>query len=64
MNSVNDLNRTNKDITNGPPTQTVSLDAVRRPNQNTTKVNINTTNGLSGVSNETNNTNTIKISPI
>ena len=63
MNSVNDLNRTNKDITNGPPTQTVSLDAVRRPNQNTTRVNINTTNGLSGVSNETNNTNTIKISP-
>ena len=65
MNNVNDLNRTNNlDITNRPTTQTVSLDAVRRPNQNTTSVNINTTNGLSGVDEYENKpVNSIRINP-
>ena len=62
MDNVNDLRKT--DITNAPPTQTVSLDAVRRPQNNTTSVNINATNGLSGVDTSAeNNTNTVRINP-
>lgn len=54
MNNVNDLNKT--DITKAPPTQTVSLNAVRRP-QPTSNINIDTTNGLTGVeSNQSNET--------
>ena len=54
MNNVNDLNKT--DITKAPPTQTVSLNAVRRP-QPTSNINIDTTNGLLGVeSNQSNET--------
>ena len=58
MNNVKDLNMT--DIVKTPPTQTVSLDAVKRPVQQ--NVNINTTNGLSGVETQ-DNSNNIRINP-
>ena len=63
MDNVNDLKRT--DITKAPPTQTVSFDAVRKPQQHTASVNINTTNGLSGVDESQSNesTNTVRINP-
>ena len=63
MDNVNDLKRT--DITKAPPTQTVSFDAVRKPQQHTASVNINTTNGLSGVdeSQPNESTNTVRINP-
>ena len=60
MNNVNDLNKT--DITKAPPTQTVSFDTVRR--SNTSSVNINTINGLSGVEeNRDKPINTVRINP-
>jgi len=58
MNNVKDLNMT--DIVKTPPTQTVSLDAVKRPVQQ--NVSINTTNGLSGVETQ-DNSNNIRINP-
>ena len=63
MDNVNDLKKT--DITKAPPTQTVSFDAVRKSQQHTASVNINTTNGLSGIDDtqSTENTNTVRINP-
>lgn len=58
MNNVKDLNMT--DIVKTPPTQTVSLDAVKRPIQQ--NVNINATDGLSGVETQ-DNSNNIRINP-
>ena len=58
MNNVKDLNMT--EIVKTPPTQPVSLDAVKRPVQQ--NVSINTTNGLSGVETQ-DNSNNIRINP-
>ena len=57
MNDVKDLNMSN--IVKTPPTQTISLNTVNNNKQN---IDINTTNGVSGISSD-NNSNNIRINP-
>ena len=61
MNSVDDL-KTNGDISQQAPTQTISLSAINNGG-NTGAVSINATNGLTGVEAEEDNRPVIKITP-